>query len=97
LLARWPSPVVALNRAVALSYADSPEAALDVIRALSDDPALSTYPYLAATHADLLRRTGRRQEAIAAYEEAITFTGNTVEADYLTRQLDDLRNPKPGL
>jgi RNA polymerase sigma-70 factor (ECF subfamily) len=97
LLARWPSPVVALNRAVALSYADSPEAALDVIRALSDDPALSTYPYLAATHADLLRRTGRRQEAIAAYEEALTFTGNTVEADYLTRQLDDLRNPNPGL
>jgi RNA polymerase sigma-70 factor (ECF subfamily) len=93
LLARWPSPVVALNRAVALSYAASPEAALDVVRALSDDPALATYPYLAATHADLLRRTGRYQEAIAAYEEAIAFTGNTVEADYLTTQLDKLRNP----
>jgi RNA polymerase sigma-70 factor (ECF subfamily) len=92
LLARWPSPVVALNRAVALSFAEGPEAALDVVRALADEPALATYPYLAATHADLLRRTGRRQEAIAAYEEAIAFTGNTVEADYLNTQLDKLRN-----
>jgi RNA polymerase sigma-70 factor (ECF subfamily) len=63
-----------------------------VVRALADEPALATYPYLAATHADLLRRTGRRQEAIAAYEEAIAFTGNTVEADYLNVQLDKLRN-----
>ncbi|GAA1597015.1 RNA polymerase sigma factor [Kribbella sancticallisti] len=91
LLTRWPSPVVALNRAVALSYAESPEAALPVVRALAEDPALATYPYLAATHADLLRRTGRREEAVTQYEEALTFTDNSVEAAYLTRRLDELR------
>ena len=91
LLARWPSPVVALNRAVALSFADSPEAALKVVQLLTEDPALATYPYLAATHADLLRRTGDLPAAIAAYEEAVAFTDNTIEAAHLTRQLDELR------
>jgi RNA polymerase sigma-70 factor (ECF subfamily) len=91
LLARWPSPVVALNRAVALSFAESPDAALEVVQALAEDPALATYPYLASTHADLLRRTGRQQEAITAYEEALAFTDNTVEATYLSQRLDELR------
>ena len=91
LLARWPSPVVALNRAVALSYAEGPEAALELVQTLVDEPALSTYPYLASTHADLLRRTGRMQAAIAAYEEALAFTDNAVEADYLNRRLDELQ------
>jgi RNA polymerase sigma-70 factor, ECF subfamily len=93
LLTRWPSPVVALNRAAALSYADSPQAALDVVQTLVDEPALATYPYLAATRADLLRRTGHRQEAIAAYEQAVVFTDNAIEADHLSRRLDELRNP----
>jgi RNA polymerase sigma-70 factor (ECF subfamily) len=92
LLARWPSPVVALNRAVAVSYADSPEAALEVVRELIEDPALATYPYLAATHADLLRRTGQWQAALTAYEEALTFTDNAVEAAYLNQRLDELRS-----
>lgn len=91
LLARWPSPVVALNRAVAVSYAESPEAALEVVRELIEDPALATYPYLAATHADLLRRTGQRQAALTAYEEALTFTDNAVEAAFLNKRLDELR------
>lgn len=91
LLARWPSPVVALNRAVAVSYAEGPEAALEVVRELIEDPALATYPYLAATHADLLRRTGQRQAALTAYEEALTFTDNAVEAAFLNKRLDELR------
>jgi RNA polymerase sigma-70 factor (ECF subfamily) len=85
LLERWPSPVVALNRAVALSYVAGPEAAL---HQLPDDPALATYPYLASTRAELLRRLGRTNEARAAYEEALAFTSNPVEAQFLHRRTD---------
>jgi RNA polymerase sigma-70 factor (ECF subfamily) len=84
LLERWPSPVVALNRVVALSYVAGPEVAL---RALGDDPALATYPYLASTRAELLWRTGRVDEARAAYEEALAFTSNPVEAEFLERRI----------
>jgi RNA polymerase sigma-70 factor (ECF subfamily) len=87
LLARWPSPVVALNRVVALSYVDGPEAGLAVLQQVADDPALSTYPYLASTRAELLRRTGREAEARAAYEEALAFTSNAVEAEFLSRRM----------
>lgn len=91
LLTRWPSPVVALNRAVALSYAESPEAALVAIGPLSDEPTLATYPYLAATRADLLQRVGDHVEAAAAYEEALLLTENDVEADFLATRLRTLR------
>jgi RNA polymerase sigma-70 factor (ECF subfamily) len=87
LLARWSSPVVALNRVVALSYVEGPEAGLAALQPLADNPALSTYPYLASTRAELLRRTGRESEARAAYEEALAFTSNAVEAEFLTRRL----------
>jgi RNA polymerase sigma-70 factor (ECF subfamily) len=87
LLARWPSPVVALNRVVALSYVDGPEAALRELGSLADDPTLATYPYLASTRAELLRRTGNWTEAVAAYEEALAFTSNGVEADFLVRRI----------
>jgi RNA polymerase sigma-70 factor (ECF subfamily) len=92
LLTRWPSPVVALNRAVALSYTDGPAAALAVLDSLSDEPALATYPYYASTRADLLRRTGHLPEAAAAYEEALAFTDNTTEAAFLTARIDELRS-----
>ncbi|RZU18520.1 RNA polymerase ECF family sigma subunit [Kribbella rubisoli] len=85
LLERWPSPVVALNRVVALSYVAGPAAALDQ---LPDDPALTTYPYLASTRAELLRRLGRTNEARVAYEEALAFTSNPVEAQFLHRRID---------
>jgi RNA polymerase sigma-70 factor (ECF subfamily) len=84
LLARWPSPVIALNRVVALSYVSGAAAALEQ---LPDDPALATYPYLASTRAELLRRLGRSEEARAAYEEALAFTSNPVEAEFLQRRL----------
>ncbi|MGW6199645.1 RNA polymerase sigma factor [Kribbella sp. NPDC055110] len=83
LLAKWPSPVVALNRVVALSYVAGPAAALEQ---LPDDPALATYPYLASTRAELLRRLGRTDEARAAYEEALAFTTNPTEAEFLQRR-----------
>ncbi len=79
--------MVALNRVVALSYVDGPEAGLAALRPLADDPALSTYPYLASTRAELLRRTGRDAEARAAYEEALAFTSNAVEAEFLSRRI----------
>jgi RNA polymerase sigma-70 factor (ECF subfamily) len=90
LLASWPSPVVALNRAVALSYAETPEAALAALQPLGDEPELATYPYLAATRADLLHRTGDHAAATAAYEEALLLTENDVEADFLAARLREL-------
>jgi RNA polymerase sigma-70 factor, ECF subfamily len=88
LLARWPSPVVALNRVVALSYVEGPSEGLAALAELADDPALATYPYLASTRAELLRRTGNWTEAVAAYEEALAFTSNVVEAEFLTRRIN---------
>jgi RNA polymerase sigma-70 factor (ECF subfamily) len=87
LLARWPSPVVALNRVVALSHVDGPDAALRELRSLADDPGLATYPYLASARAELLRRTGDWAGAVAAYEEALAFTSNEVEAEFLARRI----------
>ncbi|MFD3404018.1 RNA polymerase sigma factor [Kribbella sp. NPDC058693] len=84
LLERWPSPVVALNRVVALSYVDGPEVAL---RHLPDDPALSTYPYLSSTRGELLWRLGRTEEASKAYEEALAFTSDPVEVEFLQRRI----------
>lgn len=87
LLARWPSPVVALNRVVALSYVEGPSTALQALADVADDPALATYPYLASTRAELLWRSGRAAEARAAYQEALAFTTNAVEAEFLQRRI----------
>jgi RNA polymerase sigma-70 factor (ECF subfamily) len=83
LVSRWPSPVVELNRAVAVSYVHGPAAALPIVDRLVGLPALATYPYLSATRADLLRRSGRAQEAAATYREAALLTMNGAEAAYL--------------
>jgi RNA polymerase sigma-70 factor (ECF subfamily) len=91
LAARWPSPVVALNRCVAHSFTEGPERALQRVEMLSADPALAAYPYLAATRADLLRRLQRDDEAADAYDEAAMLTGNSVEAAYLTGRSRRLR------
>ncbi|GAA3107390.1 RNA polymerase sigma-70 factor (ECF subfamily) [Kribbella aluminosa] len=84
LFARWPSPVVGLNRAVAVSYVEGPAAGL---QQLPDDPALATYSYLYSTRAELLRRLGRTEEARAAYEEALAFTTDPVEVGFLQGRL----------
>ncbi len=81
-----PSPVVALNRAVALAELDGPEVAL----ALVDRLDLGGYHAYHAARADLLRRLGRSAEARAAYGRAIALAGNTAEAAYLTRRRDQL-------
>jgi RNA polymerase sigma-70 factor (ECF subfamily) len=81
-----PSPIVALNRAVALAELDGPEVAL----ALVDGLDLGGYHAYHATRADLLRRLGRSADARAAYEKAIELAGNTAEVAYLTRRRDQL-------
>jgi RNA polymerase sigma-70 factor, ECF subfamily len=82
LLALAPSPVVALNRAVAVAEVEGPEAAL----ALVDDLDLDGYRVFHAIRADLLRRLGRDAEAVLAYEAAIARTGNATERAFLERR-----------
>jgi RNA polymerase sigma-70 factor (ECF subfamily) len=96
LLRIWPSPVVALNRAVAVGFADGPAAALTELDALSDEPRLASYPYLPAARADVLRRLGRHDEASSAYAEALMLTDNDVERGFLARRLDEVRAAARG-
>jgi RNA polymerase sigma-70 factor (ECF subfamily) len=83
-----PSPIVALNRAVALAELDGPEVALAAVDRL--DVALAGYHAYHATRADLLRRLGCSQPARAAYDKAIELAGNTAETAYLSRRRDEL-------
>jgi len=79
-----PSPIIALNRAVAVAEIDGPEVALAAVARLED--ALAGYHAYHATRADLLRRLGWREKARAAYDKAIELAGNTAEIAYLTRR-----------
>jgi RNA polymerase sigma-70 factor (ECF subfamily) len=90
LMRTWPSPVVALNRAVAVGFADGPEAGLVALAALEAEPQLSTYGYLASARADFLRRLGRLAEARVAYEVALAQQSNDVERSFLQRRLQEL-------
>jgi RNA polymerase sigma-70 factor (ECF subfamily) len=90
LLGLWPSPVVALNRSVAVLMVDGPQAALDEVEALATDGRLDGYRYLAATRADLLRRLGRQTESAAAYREAIALTSNAAERRFLEGRLAEV-------
>ncbi|THA41419.1 RNA polymerase sigma factor [Streptomyces sp. A1547] len=74
-----PSPVVELNRAVAVSMAEGPEAALPLVDALAGEPALRTYHLLPSVRGDLLERLGRREEARAEFERAASLTRNARE------------------
>jgi len=83
-----PSPIVALNRAVAVAELDGPEVALAAVDRLAG--RLAGYHAYHATRAELLRRLGRGPESRAAYGEAIELAGNTAETAYLTRRRDQL-------
>src|SRR3954454_16261071 len=85
----WPSPVVALNRAVAIGFACGADVGLAALDALTGEPQLAGYGYLPAARADFLRRLGRVGEARAAYAEALELTGNAVERDFLTARLQE--------
>jgi RNA polymerase sigma-70 factor, ECF subfamily len=84
-----PSPIIALNRAIAVAELDGPEVALAAVDRLDDK--LAGYHAYHATRADLLRRLGQSQQSRAAYDKAIELAGNTAETAYLTRRRDQLR------
>ncbi len=90
LAAMTPSPVVELNRAVAVAMAEGPAAGLELVEALASDGGLAGYHLLAATRADLLRRLGRLDDAAAAYAEALDLVGSDVERRYLERRLAEV-------
>ncbi len=83
-----PSPIVALNRAVAIAELDGPDVALGIVDRLQDE--LVDYHAYFAARAAMLRRLGRTEESRAAYDRAIALAGNTAEAAYLTRRRDEL-------
>jgi RNA polymerase sigma-70 factor (ECF subfamily) len=82
-----PSPVVEVNRAAAVGFADGPDAGLALLEPLLADPALERYQPLHAAHADLLRRTGDLTGAAGAYRQAIALSANEVERAELERRL----------
>jgi RNA polymerase sigma-70 factor, ECF subfamily len=91
LAALTPSPVVELNRAVAVGLASGPAAGLELLEPLLGDPVLERYQPLHAAHAELLSRAGDAKGAARAYERAIALTANAVERAELERRLGALR------
>jgi RNA polymerase sigma-70 factor, ECF subfamily len=87
---QMPSPVVKLNRAVAVAMACDIDAGLAIIDELTNDPRLDRYHLLEATRADLLRRRGDESAAAAAYERALQLTPSDVERQYLRSRLEEL-------
>jgi RNA polymerase sigma-70 factor (ECF subfamily) len=86
LLRLHPSPVVALNHAAAVAMADGPERGLGLLSELERRPGLEGYHLLPAAKADLLRRLGRRPEAVEAYAQALRWVSNEGERRYLERR-----------
>ena len=88
LYALHPTPIVALNQAVAISMADDPAAALPLVEALEN--SLDGYHLWHATRADLLRRLNRSNEALASYRRAFELTANDAERRFLARRIGEL-------
>jgi RNA polymerase sigma factor (sigma-70 family) len=80
------SPVIELNRAVAVGMAEGPQAALDIVDGLVQEPALKSYHLLGSVRGDLLQKLGRHDEARVAFEQAAELAGNTRERDFLKRR-----------
>jgi predicted RNA polymerase sigma factor len=83
------SPIVDLNRAVAVGMAEGPEAALVIVDRLAHEPALKSYHLLGSVRGDLLHKLGRYEEARAAFEAAAALAGNKREHDLLRRRAAD--------
>lgn len=83
-----PSPVIELNRAVAVARSEGAEAALDIVESLRDAPALRDYAPLHAVRADVLERLGRREDAAAEYARAAALSANARERDVLLRKAE---------
>jgi predicted RNA polymerase sigma factor len=87
LLVAWPSPVVALNRAVAVSMVDGPSVALALVEELEMDARLADYHYMPAIKSDLLRRLGRADESLVESKRARELTRNEAEREFLDAQM----------
>jgi RNA polymerase sigma-70 factor (ECF subfamily) len=96
LLRLEPSPIVELNRAVAISMAFGPDRALPILEELAAADALPGYHFLPAARADALRRLGRREEAEAAYREALSLAPNRTERAFLDGRIRSLTRAAPG-
>ena len=90
-----PTPVVVLNRAVAVAMADGPAAGLTLVEELDRSGALADYHLLPATRADLLRRLGRRDEAACAYRRALELAPTDAERRFLARRLSEVSDLDP--
>lgn len=86
-----PTPVVALNRAVAIGMASGPQAGLDAVDEIADEPALKNYHLLPAVRGDLLAKLGRQEEARAEFEKAAAMTRNEAERAVLLKRADECR------
>ena len=90
LAAMSPSPIVELNRAVAVGMAEGPEAGREIVEGLMAEPALKSYHLLPSVRGDLLAKLGRHAEARAAFEAAAALAGNSRERDFLLRRAMDM-------
>jgi RNA polymerase sigma factor (sigma-70 family) len=92
-----PSPVVELNRAVAVSMASGPAAALDLVEAIASEPVLKTYHLLPSVRGDLLFKLGRYEEARPEFERAASLTRNARERELLLERARDAETKASGL
>jgi RNA polymerase sigma-70 factor (ECF subfamily) len=90
LKAMWPTPVIELNRAVAVAMADGPDAGLALVEPLADE--LDRYHLFHSARAELLRRSGRSSEAALAYQRALELVTNPVERKHLRGRLERLKH-----
>ncbi|WP_167160526.1 RNA polymerase sigma factor [Streptomyces sp. MBT27] len=97
LLTMTPSPVIELNRAVAVAMSEGPEAGLRLVDALGDEPALKDYHLLPSVRGDLLERLGRRAEAGAEFERAASLTRNAQERELLLNRAEVNGRPQQGI
>jgi RNA polymerase sigma-70 factor (ECF subfamily) len=88
-----PTPVVSLNRAVAVAMAEGPAPALELIQALAATNDLENYHLLHAARADLLRRMGSSEEAARSYARALELVTNDSERRFLERRLREVQSP----
>ena len=91
-----PGPVIELNRAVAVAMLDGPQAGLEIIDVILEEGVLQHYALAFAARGELLRRLGRTDEAILAFEQARSLTDQRAEQRFLDGKLRGLRTPEPG-
>jgi RNA polymerase sigma-70 factor, ECF subfamily len=94
LMQKSASPVIALNRAVAIAMRDGPEAGLQLLDEISESGQLGNYHLLHAARADFYRRLGRKSDAIAAYRQALLLTSQTPEQQFLQGRLAELQSAR---